>query len=45
MIDGSKKRNRRLAFELKNSYVCEKRSNEVVLKPPAGFAEREKKLY
>ena len=27
MIDGSEKRNRRLAFELQNSHVCEKRSN------------------
>ena len=26
MIDGSEKRNRRLAFELQNSHVCEKRS-------------------
>ena len=24
MIDGSEKRNRRLAFELQNSHVCEK---------------------
>ena len=28
MIDGSEKRNRRLAFELQNSHVCEKRSVE-----------------
>ena len=28
MIDGSEKRNRQLAFELQNSHVCEKRSNE-----------------
>ena len=27
MIDGSKKRNRQLAFALQNSHVCEKRSN------------------
>ena len=27
MIDGSGKRNRLLAFELQNSHVCEKRSN------------------
>ena len=27
MIDGSEKRNPQLAFELKNSHVCEKRSN------------------
>ena len=27
MIDGSEKRNRLLAFELQNSHVCEKRSN------------------
>ena len=27
MIDGSKKPNRQLAFELQNSHVCEKRSN------------------
>ena len=26
MIDSSEKRNRRLAFELQNSHVCEKRS-------------------
>ena len=26
MIDGSENRNRQLAFELKNSHVCEKRS-------------------
>ena len=26
MIDGSEKRNHQLAFELKNSHVCEKRS-------------------
>ena len=31
MIDGSEKRNRQLAFELQNSYVCEKRSNIVSL--------------
>ena len=29
MIDGSEKRNRQLAFELQNSHVCEKRSNDV----------------
>ena len=28
MIDSSEKRNRQLAFELQNSHVCEKRSNE-----------------
>ena len=28
MIDGSEKRNRQLAFELQNSHVCEKRSNQ-----------------
>ena len=28
MIDGSKKRNRQLAFELQNSHVYEKRSND-----------------
>ena len=27
MIDSSEKRNRQLAFELQNSHVCEKRSN------------------
>ena len=27
MIDGNEKRNRLLAFELQNSHVCEKRSN------------------
>ena len=30
MIDGSKKRNRQLAFELQNSHVWEKRSNNYV---------------
>ena len=30
MIDGSEKRNRQLAFELQNSHVCEKRSNDLV---------------
>ena len=30
MIDGSEKGNRQLAFELQNSYVSEKRSNENV---------------
>ena len=30
MIDGSEKRNRQLAFELQNSYVSEKSSNENV---------------
>ena len=30
MIDGSKKCNRQLAFELQNLHVCEKRSNELV---------------
>ena len=29
MIDGSKKRNHQLAFELQNSHVCEKRSKNV----------------
>ena len=29
MIDGSEKRNRQLAFEFQNSYVCEKRSNSL----------------
>ena len=28
MIDGSEKRNRQLAFELQNSHVCEKCSND-----------------
>ena len=28
MIDGNEKRNHQLAFELQNSHVCEKRSNE-----------------
>ena len=28
MIDGSKKRNHQLAFELQNSHVCEKRSKK-----------------
>ena len=32
MIDGSEKRNRQLAFELQNSYVCEKRSNPGIKK-------------
>ena len=31
MIDGSEKRNRQLAFELQDSHVCEKRSNEIIL--------------
>ena len=31
MIDGSKKRNRQLAFELQNSHVCEKRSKFTVM--------------
>ena len=30
MIDGSKKRNRLLAFELQNSHVCEKRSKSAL---------------
>ena len=30
MIDGSEKRNRKLAFELQNSHVCEKRSKGAV---------------
>ena len=29
MIDSSEKRNRQLAFELENSHVCEKRSNNI----------------
>ena len=28
MINSSEKRNRQLAFELQNSHVCEKRSND-----------------
>ena len=32
MIDGSGKRNRQLAFELQSSHVCEKRSNNVIMK-------------
>ena len=28
MTDSSEKRNRQLAFELENSHVCEKRSND-----------------
>ena len=28
MLDGSEKRKRQLAFELQNSHVCEKCSNE-----------------
>ena len=32
MIDGSKKRNRLLAFELQNSHVCEKRSKKITYK-------------
>ena len=31
MIDGSEKRSRQLAFELQNSHVCEKRSNDLAL--------------
>ena len=30
MIDRSEKCNRQLAFELLNSYVCEKRSNDSI---------------
>ena len=30
MIDGSKNRDRQLAFELQNSHLCEKRSNVIV---------------
>ena len=30
MIDGSEKRKRQLAFELQNSRVFEKRSNEII---------------
>ena len=30
MIDGTEKRNPQLAFELRNSHVCEKRSNTVL---------------
>ena len=42
MIDGSKKRNRQLAFELQNSHVCEKRSKVrdlvvIELKLPLSF--------
>ena len=29
MIDGSEKHNHQLAFELKNSHVCEKRSKNL----------------
>ena len=36
MIDGSKKRNRQLAFELQNSHVCEKRSNQLRVQKKAG---------
>ena len=31
MVDGSKKRNRQLAFGLQNSHVCEKRSKGTFL--------------
>ena len=31
MIDGSEKHNRQLAFELQNSHVCEKCSNQLAL--------------
>ena len=34
MIDGSKKRNRQLAFEIQNSHVCEKRSKRTMLSLP-----------
>ena len=37
MIDGSEKRNRWLAFELRNSHVCEKRSKKE--------GKKERKLY
>ena len=30
MIDGSERRNRHSSFELRNSHVCEKRSNVLV---------------
>ena len=30
MIDGSKKRNRQLAFELQNLHVCENRSKTIL---------------
>ena len=30
MIDGSEKRNRQLAFERRNSHVCEKRSKFII---------------
>ena len=35
MIDGSEKRNRRLAFDFQNSHVYEKRSNEDMYTPLA----------
>ena len=31
MIDGSKKRNRQLDFELQNLHVCEKRSKTLII--------------
>ena len=34
MIDGSEKRNRQLAFELQNSYVCEKHSSSPAARRP-----------
>ena len=37
MLASSKKCNRQLAFELQNSYVCEKRSNTERTKPCRRF--------
>ena len=37
MIDGSEKRNLQLAFELQNSHVCEKRSNEILTPTGTGI--------
>ena len=39
MIDGSKKCNRHLAFELQNSHVCEERSKLAGTKRPMGRNE------
>ena len=39
MIDGSKKRNRHLAFELQNSHVFEERSKLAGTKRPMGRNE------
>ena len=39
MIDGSEKGNRQLAFELRNSQVCEKRSKASIPQTPTTFCK------